>query len=146
MIKNLLKILSLLALTVISVHTLSAQSKTAIQVANAVEKLRKVMIDPDKAKLENVISDHLSYGHSGGKVEDKAAFMDALLSGRSDFVSIELSDQTITTQGKTAIVRHSLSAVINDNNKPGTVKLFILTVWQKEKSKWKLLARQAVKV
>ena len=47
--------------------------------------------------------------------------------------------------GTTAIVRHLFDADTNDNNKPGHVTLKIMTVWQKQGSKWILLARQAVK-
>jgi hypothetical protein len=124
---------------------LLAQSKTESQVAAAVENLRKVMVDPDRDKLSDLVADGLSYGHSSGKIEDKSTFMEALLSGKSDFKNIDLSDQTITTFGKTAIVRHTLSANLVDNNQPGTVKLAVLTVWQKQHGQWKLLARQAVR-
>ncbi|MEO5647611.1 MAG: nuclear transport factor 2 family protein [Chitinophagaceae bacterium] len=143
--KNIYRIISLLIFTVTITLASSAQSKAEKQVASLVEELRKAMIDPEKTKFEKIVSDDLSYGHSGGKVEDKAAFMDAYLKGRSDFVSIDLTDQSIKIYGKTAIVRHKLSGVTNDNNKPGTVNLIILYVWHKEKSNWKLLARQAVK-
>ena len=123
-----------------------AQSKDETAVASAVESLRKAMIDPDKATLDKLTCDELSYGHSSGKVQDKAAFIDALTSGASDFVSIDLAEQTIKVVGNTAIVRHTLSANTNDGGKPGTVKLGILTIWQKQHGEWKLLARQAVKI
>ncbi|MDI9871197.1 nuclear transport factor 2 family protein [Flectobacillus roseus] len=122
-----------------------AQSKDEKAVAESVEKLRLAMIDPTKEALENIATEDLSYGHSGGKIENKAQFVEALVSGKSDFKSIQLTDQTISIHGKTAIVRHSLAAETLDGGKPGTVKLFILTVWSKEKGGWKLLARQAVK-
>jgi ketosteroid isomerase-like protein len=123
-----------------------AQSKEETAVAAAVESLRKAMIDPSKATLDKLTFDELSYGHSSGKVQDKAAFMEALTSGASDFVSIDLTEQTIKVVGNTAIVRHILSANTNDGGKPGTVKLGILTIWQKQHGEWKLLARQAVKI
>ncbi len=123
-----------------------AQSKDEAAVAAAVENLRKTMIDPTKEALEDLAMKELTYGHSGGKIEDKAAFMEAFISGKSDFKSIELKDQTITVVGKTAIVRHKLFAETLDGGQPGTVKLAIMTVWQKSKGKWRLLARQAVKL
>jgi ketosteroid isomerase-like protein len=119
------------------------QSKDETAVANAVESLRKAMIDPTKEALDKLAADELSYGHSSGKLEDKAAFMDALLAKRSDFVSIDLTEQTIKVAGNTAIVRHTLSASTNDNGNPGTVKIGVMLVWQKQKNDWKLLARQA---
>ena len=123
-----------------------AQSKVETGVADAVEKLRKAMIDGNKEELENIVSDKLSYGHSGGYVEGKAEFVEKIVSGKSDFVTIELKDQTINISGKTAVVRHKLNATTNDNGKPGEVHLAILLVFQKEHKQWKLLARQAVKL
>jgi hypothetical protein len=115
-------------------------------VAAAVESLRKAMVDPDKATLEHLTMDALSYGHSSGVVQDKAAFIEQLVSGKSDFVTIELTAQTISVVEKTAIVRHILSATTNDGGKPGTVKIGILLIWQKYRGEWRLLARQAVKL
>lgn len=125
---------------------LFAQSKEETAVAAAVENLRKAMIDPDKATLDHLTADALSYGHSSGKVQDKTAFIEALLNGSSDFVSIDLTDQTIKVTDNTAIVRHTLTAQTNDGGKPGSVKIGILLVWIKQHGQWKLLARQAVKL
>ncbi|HTL10364.1 MAG TPA: nuclear transport factor 2 family protein, partial [Chitinophagaceae bacterium] len=112
----------------------------------AVETLRKAMLDGDRAALLKVSSPNLSYGHSGGKVEDQAAFVEALASGANDFVTIDLSEQTVKVTGNTAIVRHKLNGTSNDGGKPGVVKLSVLTVWVKQGKDWKLLARQAVKL
>lgn len=114
-------------------------------VAQAVERLRKAMIDPDKATFEALAANGLSYGHSGGKIEDKAAFMESFLSGKSDFVSIDLTEQTITIVDNTAIVRHLLTAETKDGGVTANVKIGVMLVWVKEKGDWKLLARQAVK-
>lgn len=124
----------------------NAQSKKETAVANAVEKLRIAMVDGIKEKLEATVSDKLSYGHSGGHVEGKAEFVEKIISGKSDFVSIDFTEQTISINGKTAVVRHILTAKTNDNGKPGEVHLRILLVFQKEGGSWKLLARQAVKM
>lgn len=115
-------------------------------VTQAVEKLRKAMIDPDKATLEAIASDELSYGHSGGNLENKAAFVEALVSGASDFKTIDLTEQTVTIVDNTAMVRHKLSAETNNKGVAGQVKLAVLLVWVKQKGDWKLLARQAVKI
>ncbi|THU36052.1 nuclear transport factor 2 family protein [Niastella caeni] len=123
-----------------------AQSKDESAVSAAVESLRKAMIDGDKTGLQNLTANQLSYGHSSGRVEDKASFVDNIVTGKSDFVTIDLTNQTIAVAGDAAIVRHQLAATTNDNGNPGSVKLNILLVWQKQKGQWKLLARQAVKV
>ncbi|WP_248282075.1 nuclear transport factor 2 family protein [Mucilaginibacter robiniae] len=122
-----------------------AQSKEETEVAQAVTALTKAMTDADTTQLSKLTSAHLSYGHSSGKVQTQAEFIHSLATGESDFVSINLTEQTITVSGTTALVRHTLAATTNDSGKPGTVKLYILLVWQKTKSHWILLGRQAIK-
>ena len=124
----------------------NAQSKQETAVANAVEQLRKAMVDADSVMLDKLTSPQLSYGHSGGAIDDKTVFVQKIVSGKSDFVTMEFPGQTISVSKNTAIVRHKLNAVTNDGGKPGEVHLAVLLVWQKLHGQWKLLARQAVKV
>lgn len=126
-------------------NTLTAQSKAEKTVAAKIETLTKAMIDADSAILDMLTAPQLSYGHSVGFIENKQQFIRKIMSGSSDFVSIDLLNQTIAISGKTAIVRHRLDAVTNNDNKPGEVHLHVLQVWQKQNGEWKLLARQAVK-
>ncbi len=140
-----MKYLSVFALLLISFSSI-AQSKQEKAVAIAVEKLRKAMVDGDRASLESIASEKLSYGHSSGMIENKSEFVEHIGSGKSDFVTIDLSEPSISVDDKIAIVRHTFNAVTNDNNKSANVKLKILLVWHKEKGEWKLLARQAVKI
>jgi len=140
------KIFSFLLVFSIVSNTLFAQYKHEKAVAAAVVGLSTAMINADKAMLEKYTSDKLSYGHSSGVVQNQAEFIDGIVSGRSDFVTIDLTEQTISISGKTAVVRHKLSATTNDGGKQGAVKLSILLIWQKKHGHWKLLARQAVKI
>ena len=122
------------------------QTKDEKAVADAVEQLRIGMVDGNKALLEKLTDEKLSYGHSGGHIDDKKEFVEKLTTGKSDFVTMDLTEQTISISGKTAIVRHKLNATTNDGGKPGEVHLLVMLVWQKKGAKWILLARQAVKI
>lgn len=122
-------------------------ASAAPEVAATAERLRIAMIDPTGPALGALVADDLSYGHSGGKVDTKTSFIADLLDGKSDFVTIAITDQTVkVVDGNTAIVRHTLTADTNDSGKPGKVALKILGVWQKQGGSWKLLARQAVRI
>ena len=122
----------------------STQTGKEGAVSAAVEALRKAMIAADKSALENLTAAELSYGHSSGRLENKAEFVDALVSGRSGFSAIELSAQTINVQDKVAVVRHVFDATTRKDG--GKVKMAILTIWAQQQDQWKLLARQAVRV
>jgi hypothetical protein len=137
----------ILAVSILLLSACSAMQPAASEPAlvQAAEKLRLLMIDPDRAQLEAIVSNDLTYGHSGGKIDTKASFIADLLSGASDFVTIDITDQQVRVSGDVAWVRHTLSAKTNDGGKPGQVTIRILQVWHVEAGQWKLLARQAIR-
>ena len=124
-----------------------AQKKDEQAVADAVKQLNQAMIDANQIALDQLTSQKLSYGHSNGLIEDKDAYITAIIDGTSGFTSIDLTDQTIGLSDNVAIVRHKFTAgTDNRGQQPGTVKLSVLQIWQKERGKWLLLARQATKI
>src|SRR5690242_20005878 len=113
------------------------------EVEAAVEKLRLAIIDPTTESLSSLTSRDLSYGHSNGLLENQSQFIEALVSGKSDFRTLNITDQIVQMNGKNiAIVRHKLKGETIHSG-PAPVNLGVLTVWVKEKGGWKLLARQA---
>jgi hypothetical protein len=124
----------------------TAQSKDEKAVEAATAFLVKALECGNRVDLQDIASPDLSYGHSNGLIEDKSAFVESIVSGKSDFVKIDISNQTIAVSGKTAIVRHRLDGVTNNNGTPGEIHLNILLVFRNEKGSWKLYARQAARV
>ena len=144
MIKKFL--IMFIAVFAITINAQTKMEKEKENVAKAVEKLRLAMIGRDQKELEALILPELTYGHSGGHIDDAKEFVDKLVSGKSIFEKIEITNEKIDIVGNTAIVRHHLFANTNDAGKgPSEVSLDILLVYTKIKSDWKLLARQAVK-
>jgi ketosteroid isomerase-like protein len=124
-----------------------AESADVAAVENAVSSLTKAMLNADKAKLEALVSDQLSYGHSSGKLEDKSIFVDVVAGKKTVYKSIELSKQTVAVVGNNAIVRHAWESESGAGDEKWNVsKIGVLQVWVKQGSDWKLLARQAFKV
>jgi ketosteroid isomerase-like protein len=124
----------------------AAQSGDEAAVAQAVEAFRNAMLKADRAQFEALCADQLSYGHSSGRVENKAQFIDAATSGRSTWKFITLTDQTTQIVGNNAIVRHTLTGETERDGKTNPVKIGVLMVWHKQDGNWKLLARQAVRL
>lgn len=128
------------------IFLLKAQQASVSQIAEKINALSKAMIDADSTSLHKLVSERLSYGHSSGQIDDKKIFIEKIVSGKSDYVTIELRGQTIDVKKKLAIVRHELHAQTNDAGKPGEIHLRVLQIWHKEKRNWRLVARQAVKI
>ncbi len=134
------------ATLLLSVFSSTAAADTEAElIAAKVSALTDAMIHANKKVLDELSSPLLSYGHSSGVIENKNEFIEKLVSGRSDFVTMDLQDQTISISGDVALVRHNLHASIKDGGVPNTIDLGVLLVWQKQHDEWKLLARQAFK-
>lgn len=124
---------------------LSAQTKNERALRRALDQLHTAMVAADSQQLARLVWPALSYGHSSGQIDNKAVFIQKLVSGNSDFVSIRSEDPQLIISGKTALIRFRMEAETNDRGQPGKVSLLVLLVWQKKGGNWKLLARQAVK-
>jgi hypothetical protein len=120
-----------------------AASADEMAVAQAVEALRKAILEQDKPTLEALTAEQLSYGHSGGRVETKAQFIEGVMTRKALLKSLTLSDHTITIAGNDAIARHTWASESEMDGKPTSTKIGVLQVWQKQGGTWKLLARQA---
>lgn len=141
-----LSVLILMILVPFSVFAQKSNAKEEVIVGNQVEILRQAMIDADGNKLKALTSEKLTYVHSNGNFQNQAEFVDGIVSGKSDFVTIDFQNQTISIQNDVAIVRHILAAHTKDDGIDRDIKIGIMLVWQKQKNTWILIARQAYKL
>lgn len=135
-----------LLLIAISASIVSFGQSDEEQVAQAIERFRVVMVNPDSQVLADLASNDLEYVHSSGTVRDKEGFIDEFMKRWTNFTKVTILNQTIKITGSNAIVRHRLMADANNPGYPAKVDIIILMVWTKEQGKWKMLARQAAKV
>lgn len=126
-----------------SVALADASDEAAVK--DNVEALRKALLAADKAQLEQLTAAQLSYGHSSGKVQNKAQFVDGVMTRKAVVKSLTFSDLTIAVAGDAAIARHVYASQSETDGKPNNVRIGVLAVWQKQDGGWKLLARQGFK-
>jgi ketosteroid isomerase-like protein len=123
-----------------------AEAGDEAAVKQNVEALREALLKADKAQLERLSADQLSYGHSDGRVQDKAEFINGVMTRKATVKSITFPDLKISVAGDAAIARHLYESESETDGKPNSVKIGALTVWQKQGGSWKLLARQGYKL
>ena len=122
-------------------------SMTIVEVKQAVYTFNEAMIDPSAELMYKLCADQLTYGHSSGLIQNKTAFIDDLVNGPFDFLSLKAVDQTIHISGNTAIVSHIFLAKGTNAGEPLDVRIGNMQVYQKGKDgKIRLLARQAYKL
>ncbi|TXK48065.1 nuclear transport factor 2 family protein [Pontibacter qinzhouensis] len=140
------RIFALLIICLLWQVAAQAQTKEEKRVAAAVESFRTVLVNPDKVVLENLLSEELSFGHSSGKVEGKTTVIDKLVSGNTNWVTVEFKNQTVQLNQNTAVVRHTYVGQLQSTDTLEIINMHVLLIWQKHRGSWQLLARQATKI
>ena len=140
--KTIYLIALLLALTVAA----KAQSADEKDIDNAGKLLNRGLINRDIKLLNRLVLPNLSYGHSSGAVENKAAFTKAVADGPVRYISIDVADQTITITGNVAITRQIQTLKLINDGKPTDLKIGNMLIWKRVKNNWKLLAKQGFKL
>ena len=115
-------------------------------VTENVEVLRKALLEANKAKLEQVASAQISYGHSDGRVETKEQFINGVMTRKQTVKSLAFPELKVAVVGDAAIARHIYLAESELEGKQTTTKIGALQVWQKQNGSWKLLARQGFRL
>ncbi len=124
-----------------------AQSKEEKAVLDRVEMWRKAVLDQDIQNLDKVFANEMTYGHSNGRMDTKATFINIIKDKKEVYNELNLDDMTVRVVGNTALVRHKMTG--NVSLEDGTVSkpnLGVLQVWSKTNNGWQLLARQAFKL
>jgi len=122
------------------------EAKAGKEVLAAMNAWKQAMIARDRETLEALYAPGLSYSHSSGKQENKAEAIEAVVSGKNRFESIDLADVAVSVYGTTVIVK---ARVIMQLNSGGTVRMIdldVLHVWIKISSKWQMVARHATRL
>jgi ketosteroid isomerase-like protein len=133
---------ALLAATLVPVLA-KAQAADEQAVAQAVASLTRAMLAADRAALEALTHEGLSYGHSAGRIENRAQFIGNIVERNNPFGEINITNQTIQVNGDDAIVRHVFTGHTTGGGRITPVNIGILQVWKKQAGAWKLYARQA---
>lgn len=128
----------------------AAMSKTASactddDLRKAVEEFRQAMVDGNGARLLELSSDDMSFGHANGAVQTKIEFVKSVVDKVEIFNAIRLSDHNISVSKDIGIARHKFDADILYDGKPLQLSLGILMVWRNEDGRWRLIGRQSFK-
>jgi uncharacterized protein DUF4440 len=113
------------------------------EVLAAMDAYKDAMVHKDGATLERLLSNDLTYIHSGGKLETKADVIKSITSGKTIVEAIDFSDTTVRFYGKTALVRGRVDLW---HSKTNIVHMNVLHVWVKGPQGWQMVARQATRL
>ena len=121
----------------------SARAESADEgvVKTAVDELRTAVLKQDKGKLDALSAAQLSYSHSDARLQNKAEFIDGVMTRKATVKSLEWPELTAQIVGNTGVVRHLWVSESELEGKVTNTKIGVMQVWQKQDGGWKLLAR-----
>jgi len=127
---------------------LHAADDSRIAVLRAADDRRvAAIVAADREQLAEIFSDELRYAHSTGAVDDKASYIDLLVSGRTKYLVYDYEERNfsfpapgIALMSGRARIKTTTSDVVSDG------VLSFLAVWREEKGGWRFLAWQSCKL
>lgn len=126
--------------------TASAQMGKAEQQVLQAEKARfAAMVKSDRAALEKLLADDLTYIHSTALLETKEQFIKSVTSGTIDYVSIVPSeaDSKVRVNGSTAIVTGLAAVNVIDKGNDRKIRIRYTTAYTNRGGAWLLAAWQS---
>ena len=135
-------------LLVMSCSFTFGQSKQEIEIlANSRRLHQTVFGTKDSVALERMFAPTLTYGHSSGKVQNRAEAIDGIIHNKSVYTDTSLKSYNVMIGDDAAIVRYVMRETeTNAEGKAVPLRLSIMLVWVRENGKWKLFGRQAVRL
>jgi uncharacterized protein (TIGR02246 family) len=128
-----------------------AQAKPASaedEVVAAEQAREDALTHNDFAALDKLMADDAFYCHAAGRVDNKAAFLDTLRSGRNRYVKIERSDTKVRVDGKMALITASLALTTQPAGQaePRPVENVVATiVFEKRDGRWQMIWAQSTR-
>ena len=111
------------------------------------DALYAAMLAFDYAALDGLLSDELSYVHSTGVVESKAAYFAGLRERLYEYGAIATISARTKLFADAAVTGGVIDMLVGAKGGPkGTIRLQHVLVWQKESGIWRLLLRQATRL
>ena len=124
----------------------SGYSPEQMQVLMKMRDLKNSLIGKDSVTLSSLLADDVTYGHTNGIIQSKAQLIRSVMSGEQDYKTIEPSNMNTRVYNNTGVVTMNSKVIMNYQDKPLELNMFVTLVWIKNNNDWKLVARQSVKL
>jgi hypothetical protein len=108
----------------------------------------KAMINRDSVALERILANDLLYIHSNGILDSKETFIKNIMSGKLEYIAIDLQQADIRTHSQTAWIHGAAKIKVRMGKDTPEVELVIryLDIYKREGGDWKLVAWQSAKL
>ena len=124
-----------------------AADKSAEGVKAAEKSWASATVAGNEATLGQVLADDLTYTHSNGDTDNKAAYISNLKTGARKYHKLDHESMDVRLYGNTAIL--TATAQVETSQKGGSATpahLRFIHVWVFENGRWQLVAHQSLRL
>lgn len=114
------------------------------EVAKELKNFHQMLVTQDFF-LHKKVHEKISYGHSSGWIETRRELLGNLANGYTKYYSYKEDSLAVVVNKDVAHARFLADIDVSVNGVRGLYRLRVLEVWIKQKRKWYLFARQAIK-
>lgn len=144
MARNAYRTIALTLLLGLSLAAANAETPEQIQALD--REWAQACVQVDLAKLEQILSDDLTYTHSSGQTQTKAEFIATVREGKTGYRSIEFQHSNVRLYGDSAVSNSEVRVNLTVDGKDVSVHPRFLHVWVKQNGHWQLAAHQGTKI
>ncbi len=99
------------------------------------------------ATLEKLLAPEFTYVHSSGVLDTKAAYIDAIKSGKTKYKSITPEEVSARTFGDVSVVNGKSTVVLlPPDGKEVTILIRYTDVWVKRDGRWQMVSWQSTRL
>jgi hypothetical protein len=114
--------------------------------ASTVQLHEAIFVSRDSAEVASLLHEQLTYGHSGGRLENREQALKGIISNLSRY-NLNPIEPELRVEKGIGIVRYNMEgSEIKSNNEQVPIKLHIIQIWKMNRGSWKLIERQAVRL
>jgi ketosteroid isomerase-like protein len=123
-----------------------ANAETPEQIQALDREWAQACVQADIAKLEQILSDDLTYTHSSGQTQTKGEFIATVREGKTRYRSIEFQQSSVRIYGNSAVSNNEVRVNLTIDGKDVSVHPRFLHIWVKHNGRWQLVAHQGTKI
>lgn len=131
----------------LSIGQAAPAAATADEAVRAADAARiKAFMAADRTALQSLLGEDLTYAHSSGRLDGKAAIIDAITSGKTQYHSIAPEDVAVRLYGDVAVLTGRAAVNVTNDGQLLDLKLRFISVYVKRDGRWQFVAWQSTRL
>ena len=135
------------AMLMAAAATVAAESNTEAAIALLETERINAVLAGDRAVLDRIFADDLSYVHASGRVDTKATMLADVSAGRMKYRKFDRSDVKVRAYASTAIVTGKAAVDVDIDQKNLVLRILFTGVYVKQPDgAWRMVAWQSTRI